>query len=181
MLETQWQLKEKSSCWYTNWIAVCEAPVTCVCFNGSANLAFCIVNILKLCCSSLETCCSIIQALVTNRSLQIRHAPSDLEGNEKKTKFLKNVHLYHGLKLMGGVLSASIIFWKNMMNIFQNNDGCIDIEQKDPQHWGRVTHICVSKLTTIGSDNGLSPGQRQAIIWTNAGILLIRPSGANFS
>ena len=24
-------------------------------------------------------------------------------------------------------------------------------------HWGRVTHICVSKLTIIGSDNGLSP------------------------
>ena len=37
-------------------------------------------------------------------------------------------------------------------------------------HWGRVTLICVSKLTIIGSDNGLSPGRRQAIIWTNAGI-----------
>ena len=48
-------------------------------------------------------------------------------------------------------------------------------------HWGRVTHICVSKLTTIGSDNGLSPGRRQAIIWTNAGILLIGPLGTNFS
>ena len=36
-----------------------------------------------------------------------------------------------------------------------------------------MTHICVSKLTNIGSNNGLSPGQRQAIIWTNAGILLI--------
>ena len=42
-------------------------------------------------------------------------------------------------------------------------------------HWGRVMHICVSKLTIIGSDNGLSPGQRQAIIWTNAGLLLTRP------
>ena len=48
-------------------------------------------------------------------------------------------------------------------------------------HWGRVTHICVSKSTIIGSDNGLSPGQRQAIIWTNAGILLIRTLGTNFS
>ena len=48
-------------------------------------------------------------------------------------------------------------------------------------HWGRVTHICVSKLNMIGSDNGLSPGRRQAIIWTNTGILLIWPSGANFS
>ena len=48
-------------------------------------------------------------------------------------------------------------------------------------HWGRVTHICVSKQTIIGSDNGLSPGRRQAIIWTNAGILLIGPLGTNFS
>ena len=48
-------------------------------------------------------------------------------------------------------------------------------------HWGRVTHICVSKLTIIGSDNGLSPGRRQAIIWTNVGILLIRTLGTNFS
>ena len=48
-------------------------------------------------------------------------------------------------------------------------------------HWGRVTHICVSKLTIIGSDNGLSPDRRQAIIWTNAGILLIEPLGTNFS
>ena len=48
-------------------------------------------------------------------------------------------------------------------------------------HWGQVTHICISKLTIIGSNNGLSPGQRQAIIWTNAGILLIGPMGINFS
>ena len=48
-------------------------------------------------------------------------------------------------------------------------------------HWGRVTHICVGKLTTTGSDNDLSPGRRQAIIWTNAGILLIGPWGTNFS
>ena len=48
-------------------------------------------------------------------------------------------------------------------------------------HWGRVTHICVSNLTSIGSDNGFSPGRRQAIIRTNAGILLIRPLGTNFS
>ena len=41
--------------------------------------------------------------------------------------------------------------------------------------------MCVSDLTTIGSDNGLSPGRRQAIIRTNAGILLIRPLGRNFS
>ena len=48
-------------------------------------------------------------------------------------------------------------------------------------HWGQVTHICVSKLTIIGSDNGLSPGRRQAIIWTNTWILLIGPSGTKFN
>ena len=45
----------------------------------------------------------------------------------------------------------------------------------------RPTHICVIKLTVIGSDNGLSPEWRQAIIWTNAGILLIGPLGTNFN
>ena len=44
-----------------------------------------------------------------------------------------------------------------------------------------MTHICVSELTIIGSDNGLSPGRRQAIIWNNAGLLLIAPLGTNFS
>ena len=48
-------------------------------------------------------------------------------------------------------------------------------------HQGWVTHICVSTLTVIGSDHGLSPGRRQAIIWTKTGILLIGPLGTNFS
>ena len=42
-------------------------------------------------------------------------------------------------------------------------------------HCGRVTHICVGKQTIIGSDNGWSPERRQAIIGTNAVILLIGP------
>ena len=37
-------------------------------------------------------------------------------------------------------------------------------------------HICVSKLATIGPYNGLSPCWRQAIIWTNARIMLLGPS-----
>ena len=41
------------------------------------------------------------------------------------------------------------------------------------------THI--GNLTIIGSDNGLSPGQRQAITWTKVGILLIGPLATNFS
>ena len=48
-------------------------------------------------------------------------------------------------------------------------------------HWGWMMHICVSKLPNIGSDNGLSLGRCQTIIWTNAGILLIGPLWTNFS
>ena len=48
-------------------------------------------------------------------------------------------------------------------------------------HWGRVTHICVGNLAIIGSDNGLLPARSQAIIWTNAWILLIGPLGPNFN
>ena len=33
----------------------------------------------------------------------------------------------------------------------------------------------------MGSDNGLSPVRRKAILWTNAGILLIGLLGTNFS
>ena len=58
---------------------------------------------------------------------------------------------------------------------------CLDDDLNMLTHWGRVTHICVGKLTIIGLDNGLSPGRRQAIIWTNAGILSIGPLGTNFN
>ena len=61
------------------------------------------------------------------------------------------------------------------------NQFCMKISHLKLTHWGRVTHTCVRELTTNDSDNGLSPGRRQAIIWTNAGILLIGPLGTNFS
>ena len=48
-------------------------------------------------------------------------------------------------------------------------------------NWGWVTHIRVSKLTITDLDNGLSLGRCQAIVWTNARMLLIGPLGTNFS
>ena len=44
-----------------------------------------------------------------------------------------------------------------------------------------MTHIRVSNLAIIGSNNGLSPDQRQAIIWINVELLLIGPWGTNFN
>ena len=69
---------------------------------------------------------------------------------------------------------------KSTTNVFftqhQNNSAHTGLT-----HWGWVTHICISNFAIIGSDNGLSPGLRQAIIWTKAEILLIGPLGTNFS
>ena len=48
------------------------------------------------------------------------------------------------------------------------------------QLWAVGNRVIIFKLTIIGSYNGLSPGRRQAIILTNAGILLIGPLGTNF-
>ena len=56
-----------------------------------------------------------------------------------------------------------------LADAIQNLQGCLN------SYWSRVTHICVSKLFIIGSDNGLSPGQHQAIKWGSAGILLMGP------
>ena len=64
------------------------------------------------------------------------------------------------------------VFW--FFKILQDLIRCLT-------HCGRATHICISKLSIIGSDNGLSPGWCQAIIWTNARILLFPNFGTNFS
>ena len=70
----------------------------------------------------------------------------------------------------------NLLFWNKLLKITARNRQSFALT-----HWVRVTHICVGKITIIGSDNGLSPGRRQAIIWTNARILLIGAQGTNFS
>ena len=73
------------------------------------------------------------------------------------------------------------------ISVLNNDKNCKSIfkiliqPSQELTHWGWVTHKCVNKLTIIGSDNGLLPGRRQAIIWTNAGILLIGPLGTIFN
>ena len=70
-------------------------------------------------------------------------------------------------------LARKSLIW----NFVQNSQGPMN----SLTHWGRVTHICVSQLTIIGSDNGLSPDRHQVIIWTNDGILLFGLLERNFS
>ena len=90
---------------------------------------------------------------------------------------------FYGTYIFSGVTHISInrpYSPNGSFDVVQNGRGSI-APLWGLAHWGRVTYICVGKLTIIGSDNGLSPGPRQAIIWTNAGMLLIGPLGTNFS
>ena len=79
--------------------------------------------------------------------------------------------------------------WGEITYLFSNFKGiitevceCISNFSPNSQelHY-RVTHICISKVTIIGSNNGLLPGRHQAIIWTNAGILFNGSLRRNFS
>ena len=84
-------------------------------------------------------------------------------------------------------INSIYLQWEIITTTFIDLRTCIDVYTQQRwlihglTHWGRVTHICVRKLATIGSDNGLSPGRRQAIIYTNAGILLTGPLRTNFN
>ena len=74
----------------------------------------------------------------------------------------------------GSYQSSSFKAVKPMIKILLIQHFCLT-------HWGWVMHLCIRKLTSIASDNGLSPRRRQAIIWNNAEILLIGPLGTIFS
>ena len=74
-------------------------------------------------------------------------------------------------QLIVPVVRTGLTFHAQWFSCLQNRIGLT--------HWGRMTHICVGKLTIIGSDNSLAPGRHQSIIWTNARILLIWPLGTN--
>ena len=81
-----------------------------------------------------------------------------------------------------GWLSYAVVFWSHKRHVMNNLPIVLcGMYIRPLTHWGLVTHICVSNIIIIGSDNGLAPSRRQAIIWTNAAILLTGLLGTNFS
>ena len=98
-------------------------------------------------------------------------------------KCIRKYHLQNASHFVqGGWVNLSLLRYSviDYTPIYLSNP-VFNQDQLSLTHWGQVTHICVGKLTIIGSENGLSPVRRQAIIWTNAGILLIRTLGTIFS
>ena len=74
------------------------------------------------------------------------------------------------------------VYWcaEFYVSIYQNNPGPLFTKQKDilPHSFGIYASVNRAK---IGSDNGLPPIWRQAIIWTNAGLLSIEPLETYFN
>ena len=143
---------------------------------------FKIFNTLRLRKNCLHFTDDIFQCIFLNENIWIspkislKFVPQVRINNEKYkdlmhlTAVWTLLHCINWIGIIQGFLSI-------YQYIFENPEVVI-IELT---HWGQVTHICVGNLTIIGSDNGLSPGRHQAIIWTNAGILLIGLLGTNFS
>ena len=104
------------------------------------------------------------------------------------TNFSGNLCDFSNSKIQRKLIDSRSFWLGKTSNILngvqcQRHSSVESVHIRDPNltHWARVTHICVSELSIIGSDNSLASGRRQAIIWTNAGILLIGPLGTNFS
>ena len=143
-----------------------------VCFNRSFRVTMKYIKSLSL--ALCEGNAPVTSGLPSQRDSNVEC----ISISSRNHAFLKNVRHY-------------ILFSINLMQIVWHFPTWADIWDSLAffinmdtvrQHWGRVMHIiCVSKQIIIGSDNGLSSGRRQAIIWTNAGILLIWTIRTNFS
>ena len=110
-----------------------------------------------------DSCCS--------KSIYFKSFIFEIDHGEYGTKHLHSFHISDNVNHESILIIHHSFTFRYLRHIA---DGPL------PQ-WGRVTPICVGKLTISCSDNGLLPGRHQAIIWTNAGILLIWHSGTNFS
>ena len=120
---------------------------------------------------------ALIYYEVMRYSLEDNSAWNAPDSNHEKV--LENITHNHSAM----ILSLKDLAKQTLHNsvTFTLHNGWTPVGRKPLTHLGRVTHIRVGNLTIIGPDNGLLPSRRQAIIWTNAGILLIGPSGTNFS
>ena len=126
-------------------------------------------------CHGMKTFSALL-ALCVGNPLDSNGFPSERDNNMELWCFLDVSHN----KLLNKQLSCPwfelSMIWVAVAHMWHHCNG-----MKNLIHWGWVMHICISNLTIICSDNGLSPGLHQAIIWNNAGILLIGPLGTNFN
>ena len=113
----------------------------------------------------LERHGSVISTVATD-ALVLKHQAISTHNTDQASIVLNQFHT-NALPLQWTAPQIKFTFWKKWPH------------RLTP--WGRVKYIFIGNLTIIGSDNGLLPGRHQAIIWTNARILLTRSLRTNFS
>ena len=102
-------------------------------------------------------------------SEQIIMIMTSSNGNIFRVTVRSPVNSPHKGQWRGALMFTLICVWIN---------GCVNNREA-----GDLRRYCAhyDVTVTIGSDDGLTPGRRQAIIWTNAVKLLFGPTGTNFS
>ena len=96
---------------------------------------------------------------------------SNSSGKKQKHGYLGCFHAASTRENISGVCVIHAHSWGKNQHWSRKEFGT----QQLPRHYGRETHICVSKLGAIDSDNGLSPVRCQVIIWKNSGFILTGP------
>ena len=102
-------------------------------------------------------------------------------------RLLESQKTIHGITFLYIIRSPTNIFCVDYIWFTVQNEYILAKMNNNSRHMAhlthrcRVMHICISTITIIILENGLSPGRHQAIIWTNAGILLISTIWTNFN
>ena len=151
--------------WVSNIIYVRLSCLTCLswCISVINNVLYHYGVVIMSIMASLVTSISIVYSTVCSNADQRKHQSS------ASLAFVRGCYRWPVNSPHNGPVTRKMFPFDDVIMIWVLT------------HWGRIMNICISKLTIIGSDNGLSPGRHHAIIWTNAGILFIGPFGTNFS
>ena len=98
-----------------------------------------------------------------------------LQRDEITSPAINHLTCYHG------DVTMAVLLYLNFSNTRRLNRDTIVSSQLNVQlrilNTLRLSDACVANLAIIGSNNGLSPGRCQVIIWTNDEMLLIVPWG----
>ena len=141
---------------------------------------------------------------VSGKTLQWRHNERDVVSNHQpldcllnrlsKEQIIKKTSKLRVIGLCEGNSSVTVEFpaqmasnaenvskwWRHLVQNYSTTNTllCVNFILLIGTEWWTCASV---NYAIIGSDNGLSPGRRQPIIWTNDGLLLFRPKGICFN
>ena len=155
-------LAQFSFCWWcrnwlmtSQWLDNCVA-ITWIVISNSLHINFIHSDIHGRLCKKLKYCWLLAFTRVLLYSLWI------VPDHESKVSANEQKMLTHW-----GRDKMAAIFWMTFSNAFS---WMKMYEFRLRYHWSLFPRVQLT-ISRIGSDNGLAPARRQAIIWTNGGLL----------